>query len=211
MSGLVSVPPRKPSSEGHRWYAGLTITLLVLAAYCLTPSSTSAQNLQDVTLILKTIKTPAVYNIGEPIRIKLSFSSDAGNYCFSDGSDRRGLEHFVVAPLENPGALGEGTQDPHFDESAFEFIREGSILQSMPHRLSKVPDVVNMDLNESIRFTAPGRYVLTARSDRVKAWPSCGLWDGREPRVPTDNITIQSTQIELTILPVDRQWELREL
>jgi hypothetical protein len=156
-----------------------------------------------------------VYNIGEPIRIKLSFSSDGGNYCFSGGSVSRGWmyasENFVVAPLDNPGALGEGTQDPHFDDSAFAFIWGGSTLQSIPHWLTKVPDVVSIDLNERIRFTTPGRYVLTARSDRVHASPSCGIWDGREPRAPAANITIQSNQIELTILPVDRQWELREL
>jgi hypothetical protein len=53
--------------------------------------------------------------------------------------------------------------------------------------------------------------VLTARSDRVHASQSCGIWDGKEPRVHAANSTIQSNQIELTILPVDRQWELREL
>jgi hypothetical protein len=164
---------------------------------------------------LKTVKKPAVYNIGEPIRIKLSFSSDTGNYCFSGGNASRGwmntYENFVVAPLDNPGALGEGTQDPQFDDSAFDFIRGGSILQSIPQRLTKVPEVVSGDLNEWIRFTTPGRYVLTAKSDRVQASPSCGIWDSREPRVPTANMTIQSNPIELTILPVDRQWELREL
>jgi hypothetical protein len=210
MPSVVFVPPGKPSGVGHRRYARLAITLLILAACGLTSSSTSAQNLRDVTLTLKTVKIPAVYNIGEPIRIQLSFSSDASNYCFSSSSARRGSEHFVVAPLDNPGGLGEGTQDPHFDDSAFQFIWGGSILGSIPHRLSKVPDVVNIDLNESIRFTTPGRYVLTARSDRVAAAPP-GLWDGREPRVPMDNITIQSTPIELTILPVDRQWALGEL
>jgi hypothetical protein len=217
MPSVVSVPLRKPSNERHRWYAGLAITLLILATYCLTSSSTSAQNLQDVTLILKTVKNPAVYNIGEPIRIQLSFSSDAGNYCFSGGSVSRGWmmypsENFVVAPLDNPSALGEGTQDPHFDDSAFAFIHGGSILQSIPHWLTKVPDVVSIDLNEWIRFMTPGRYVLTVTSDnRIQPSPSCGIWDGREPRAPPAPITVQSNRVELTILPVDRQWELREL
>jgi hypothetical protein len=194
----------------HWWRAGLAIVTC-----CLTSTRASAQGPQDITLLLSTTKNPAVYNIGEQIRIKLSFSSDAGNYCFSGGSPRRiwmySSENFVVAPLDNPSALGEGTQDPHFDDSAFAFIWGGSILQSTPHLLSKVPDVVSGDLNEWIRFTTPGRYVLTARSDRVHASPSCGFWDVREPRAPAANITVQSNQIELTILPVDRQWELREL
>jgi hypothetical protein len=213
MPSVAPVPPRQPINR-HRWYAGLAITLLILATYYLNSSSTLAQNLQDVTLTVKTVKDPAVYNIGEPIRIRLSFSSTAGNYCFFGGNDGRvsmyQSENFVVAPLDNPSALGEGTQDPHFDESPFEFAYLGG-LESTPHWLTKVPDVVSIDLNEWIRFTKPGRYVLTAKSDSVQASRSCGIWDGREPRAPAANITIQSNQIELIILPVDRQWELREL
>jgi hypothetical protein len=152
----------------------------------------------DVHLTLAVTKSPAVYHLGERIVCELSFSASTPekygivNIGYSRHSSGSGLETFIVNP-------SDGTADPHVDVSRqLAFIIAGSSLSSFT-TLSSVPDVVQTDLNEWVRFNSPGVYRLQARSSRV------GLFHESLP------VALSSNEIEVNVLPADPAWTAGEI
>ena len=152
----------------------------------------------DVHLTLAVTKSPAVYHLGERIVCELSFSASTPekygivNIGYSRHSSGSGLETFIVTP-------SDGTADPHVDVSRrLPFIIAGSSLSSFT-TLSSVPNVVQTDLNEWVRFNSPGVYRLQARSSRV------GLFHESLP------VALSSNEIEVNMLPADPAWTAGEI
>jgi hypothetical protein len=111
----------------------------------------------DLRFTLAVTRSPAIYRLGERIECELAFStSKPGKYEIGYTGQPRSLfggeyETFIASPAD-------GAADSRVDLSqqlGFAFI--GSILSSSD-RLSSVPKVVRIDLNERLRFVSPGTY-----------------------------------------------------
>jgi hypothetical protein len=146
----------------------------------------------DVHLTLAVTKSPAVYHLGERIVCELSFSAFTPEKYGIVNSSGSGLETFIVTP-------SDGTADPRVDVSRqLALIIVGSSLSSFT-TLSSVPNVVQTDLNELVRFNSPGAYRLQARSSRV------GLFHESLP------VALSSNEIDVHVLPADAAWTAGEI
>jgi len=150
----------------------------------------------DLRLTLAVTRSPAIYHLGERIECELSFSTSkpAKYRIFFTGQPRGpfggGSETFIAVPPDR-------AVDPRVDRSqqlGFAFI--GSVL-SGSDRLSSVPQVVRIDLNEWLRFVSPGVYRLQVRSTRVSLF---------HERSPANEVVVNSNEIEVTVLPADPAW-----
>src|SRR5258708_3306879 len=124
------------------------------------PESTPA----DVNLTIRTRGGQSVFHIGETIELELSFTSTAPRKYVVDAStfyDRRfSPDRIAVTPLS-------GWDDPLAD-----FYRlcsvffEGGLVNT--NGSSAEPTVVNLELNEWIRFNNPGEYQISVQSQRPR-------------------------------------------
>jgi hypothetical protein len=135
--------------------------------------------------------------MGEIIPIKLAFSSRIKdryqlNEAQYDRSGRMDYEHFIITP-------GDGAIDPLADY--YNEPHMGGGLTGFRF-LTKKPWVIELNLNEWIRFTKPGEYKLKVSSERVEVKDTSSAY-GTRP------ITATSNEITLRILPRDQNWEKR--
>jgi hypothetical protein len=137
------------------------------------------------------------FHIGEVIPIKLSFRSRVKdryqlNEAQYDRSGRMDYEHFLVTPPQ--GAIDPSAEyfsDPHIGGGLTGFTF-----------LTNKPWTIQLNLNEWVRFTKPGKYKLRISSNRVE------VVDPSSPH-GTSPITAMSNEVTLKILPVDPAWERR--
>ncbi len=182
-----------------------TATALVVLAVCTADHAVAVERAKDSTLVLTARKQPAIYNIGELIEVDAIFSTKLQGYCFadSDGSVRmwkHGADEFRVVPARGAESVSGAVNDPFFDEMEFVPVMS-SELSSFP-RPAKQPLSIHFSLNEWVRIAAPGRYRVAARSSRLFRCPPA---EQSPPR------SIQSNEIEITILPVDDNWAASQL
>ena len=163
--------------------------LLLLGTAC-------AQTPDDVVFELRTTRSPAVYQIGERIELELSFSAGvSGKYGIVSTSEQRDSslvnETYSISPAT-------GAMDPRENERAMQWGVAGSFLSG--HRpLSDVPVIRHADLNEWLRVTRPGHYLLRAVSPRVFS-----VGEGSQfPDLIEGKHTVASNEIELTIVEAD--------
>jgi hypothetical protein len=163
---------------------------------------------QDVTLVLTTVKTPAVYHLGERIEVSLTFSADGNNFGFTDFTTERASvwerEKFRAVSLDNGAGRIRAPYDPYFDLEEYGWATVGSHLYSTVP-LSKTPRKLSFDLNSWLRITSPGRYGITAESHRVTRFADPEL------RVALQHVPLKSNQVEITIVPADPEWVSGEL
>jgi hypothetical protein len=69
-----------------------------------------------------------------------------------------------------------------------------------------MPTVVNLNLNEWIRFDQPGTYTIVVVSHRVS-----GVSTGRSGSLGTQSLGLTSNPIQLRIIPARKAWEEAEL
>jgi hypothetical protein len=167
-------------------------------------NGTSAEKPADVHFTLAVTKSPAVYQMGERIVCKLSFSTTTpGKY---------GIDS--VGPLkESRGSVPEtftaipkgGTADPYVDLSRqLGFGFAGDILSSY-NKLSSQPYVVRTDLNQWLRFVRPGVYRLVAQSSRIS------LFTDHPSPIAADAVVVNSNEVKVTVLPADAAWIANEV
>jgi hypothetical protein len=150
----------------------------------------------DVVFALRATRSPAVYQIGERIELELSFSTAAsGKYGIVSTSEPRDAsllnETYSISPAT-------GAVDPRENERAMPWGVGGSFMSS-ERALSDVPVIRHADLNEWLRVTQPGHYLLHAVSPRVFSV-------GEVPQLPdstSGNHPVASNEIELTIVGAD--------
>ncbi len=136
----------------------MRLALLAAVAIPLAVPSPSA------TLTVRCADGRSTYAAGEVIALDLEFngSPDPDLYFSTetyDRSGRMGTERFSISP-------DEGVGDPLADYFDFGVGFVGGGLRSS-HTLDGTPFHLRVNLNEWIRFTRPGRYVLTVRSRRL--------------------------------------------
>src|SRR5579864_1069841 len=153
----------------------------------------------DLTLTVHTSDGRSIFRIGELIRLELAFTSSAsGRYQVDTASyDRSGRlkeEKFAVEP-------SWGWDDPL---AAFFHSYEGFMMGGLRgyEVLSGKPTLISIDLNEWVRFRAPGHYKVTITSARVSRL-----------RAPfgSGGSSVTSNPIELTIVPATKAWQVATL
>jgi hypothetical protein len=143
------------------------------------------------------------FHMGEPIPIRMCFSSSRPDSYLLDNAqyDRSGrtpADRFLVTP-------STGHVDPlaeHFQTGILVAWTGGLRGEQL---LGKDPTCIDAFLNEWVRFDAPGRYEVVARSYRIRKEV-----DGApEPR--TEQVDVTSTQLRIEIAPLSAPWAQQEL
>jgi hypothetical protein len=155
-----------------------------------------AQTPGDVVFELRTTRSPAVYQIGERIELEFSFSTTAsGKYGIVSTSEQRDAsllnETYSISPAT-------GAMDPRDSQRAMQWGIGGSFMSGQ-RALSDVPVIRHADLNEWLRLTRPGHYLLHAVSPRVFSVGEVPQF----PDVTAGNHPVASNEIEITIVGAD--------
>jgi hypothetical protein len=160
---------------------------------------------QDVSLELRTKDARREYSIGEPIPIQLVFSSNSRQYVvessfrFPDFSPAG--DEFLVTP-------SEGVTDPMEDyrqaiaRSSPQLGFYGGLTGSA--RLGDKPEVLDLVLTREVRFSQPGRYVVSVRDRRVSLVRT-------SPNDPFRQIELTSKPLTLTIVAANPEWQQQQL
>jgi hypothetical protein len=152
---------------------------------------------QDVTLRVRTHGGQSTFRIGETIDLDLVFTSRAPGYQVNisrfDRTDDFKLDRVEVEP--------DGWDDPlglffRLCPTMFEGGLENTKL------LSARPVIVGLELNEWIRFAAPGEYQVTVQSERLTKIDAGG---GKRP------VSIRSNRLSLRIASATEQWQQQTL
>lgn len=141
---------------------------------------------------------PGPFHMGERIVLNLEFRGAVPDKYLLDRGTRlfQSTEEFC---FDRSGAA-----DPYRDLSWLE-LREANHLAGTPPL--NVTTRIQLTMNDSVRFDAPGRYRLYVRSHRV--------YRERAPEEagdePTALVSLASNVIEFEILPPDPEWEAARL
>jgi hypothetical protein len=170
-------------------------TVTVITAWVLLGTA-CAQTPGDVVFELRTTRSPAVYQIGERIELEFSFSTTAsGKYGIVSTSEQRDAsllnETYSISPAT-------GAMDPRDSQRAMQWGIGGSFMSGQ-RALSDVPVIRHADLNEWLRVTRPGHYLLHAVSPRVFSVGEVPQF----PDVTAGNHPVASNEIEITIVGAD--------
>jgi hypothetical protein len=155
----------------------------------------------DVTLKVRVRGNQSVFQIGEVIPLELSFTSSTPNkyrleMATYDRTGRLSIQSFAVQPLS-------GWEDPlgsyfHYFQPGF---AGGPLIATA---LSTAPAVIQLELNEWVRFKSPGQYRVAVKSARVSKL-------GPRLEIPGDVVRTSSNELVLTIVPATEAWQLRTL
>ena len=151
----------------------------------------------DLHLALETKGGQTVFRIGELITLQLTYSLTPGSrnsYVITnasyDRSGRLGIETFHIEPAG-------GWDDPlRLYFASFSGFIGGGLSSSA--KLTTSPAVISRNLNEWVRFDAPGHYRLGVTSSRVQRVGET-IW--------TNSLTVRSNEISLTIVPATSEWQ----
>jgi len=184
-----SVSNRSENGAAMR-FLGLSL-LFSLVGYSCAQSPPSVD--RSVVLLVSITSDQSEFHIGETIPLQLAFSSAVKdryqiNMAQYDRSGRMNYENFNLSPAE-------GAVDPLEDHL-------GGIGGGLTgfNFLTPEPWVVNLNLNEWVRFTQPGQYHLIVTSNRV------GIKDSSSP-LGASPITARSNEVTLRIVPATKAWQ----
>jgi hypothetical protein len=171
------------------------LLLTFLPASFLQAQSDSANYPSDLQLRVRVRDGQTTFRIGEIIHLDLEFTStskdkyqlDTATY---DRSGRLNAEEFAIQP-------GTGWDDPLsvYFHSYGAFMGGG--LRGFAV-LSSKPTEIHLELNEWVRFNAPGHYRLVVSSCRVSRT--------RSP-FGTPGFKVRSNEVNLTIVPASKDWQ----
>jgi hypothetical protein len=160
---------------------------------------------QTVSVELRTKTGRAEFHVGEVILVDLLFVASTPNTYERNGGIALPESHpmpdtFLVEPPEGwADPLGDYRKALFKAMHSGHFPMSGSIL-SAKHVLGAEPYVLSLILNDYVRFSRPGRYVLQVQDSGVTS-------------VTTQHgvIALTSNQLELVILPADSEWQQNQL
>jgi hypothetical protein len=164
---------------------------------------------QTVSLELRTKTGRAEFHVGEVILVDLLFVSDTPNAY----ERNRGISFPEYYPMPDNFSVEptEGWVDPLGDYRKALFSAEHSgrfpiarSTMSSKHVLGPEPYVLSLILNDYVRFSRPGHYVLRVEDTGVIRI-TAGL--GAMP----EHLALISNRLELVILPADSQWQQNKL
>ena len=158
---------------------------------------------QDVSLEVRTKDGRTEYHMGEPIALQMVFASSNKQYIVDTSFRYPPLQgsqdDFVVNPKE-------GSSDPLEDYrralSRNTWFDTGGLRGI--GRLGKEPVVLDLYLNDYVRFSKPGHYVLTLGDRRVSI-------ARRSWNESSQVIELISKPLSLTILASNAEWQQQQL
>ena len=178
-----------------------SVSLAVVVALSM-PLLASAENVAP-QLEVQTAEGQTLYHVGERIPLKLSFTGPENkrfeiNMARYDRSGRMAYEEFKVAPAS-------GWADPlHVYFGSSSGYLGGGLTGFAP--LSAKPIVINLNLNEWVRFDRPGTYTIEVVSQRVS-----DVSAGRAGPFSAQSLGLTSNPIRLRIIPATKAWERAKL
>ena len=197
-----ALPNRSPEVSIERMGRAFTFVSLAVMVALSTQLLASTEDASP-RLHVRTAEGETLYHVGERIPLEVSFTGPENkrfeiNMASYDRSGRMGYEEFKVAPAA-------GWTDPlhvYFDSSSG-FIG-GGLTGFGP--LSAKPTVINLNLNEWVRFDQAGTYTVVVVSHRVSDVPT-----GRGSRFGAQSLSLTSNPIQLRIIPATKAWERAKL
>jgi hypothetical protein len=174
--------------------------LLLVAAIGAMLRAEQLARAQDVSLEVRTKDGRAEYRMGEPIALQMVFTSSNKQYVvdtsFRYPALRGSQDDFLINPKE-------GTSDPMEDYrraiSKIGMFDSGGFRGIGP--LGSDPVLLDLYLNDYVRFSKPGQYALTLRDRRVSV----------ARNEPPQAIELVSKPLALTILAADAEWQKQQL
>jgi len=158
---------------------------------------------QDVSLEVRTKDGRSEYRMGEPIALQMAFASNNNQYIVDTSFRYPALQgrqdDFLVEPQDGSG-------DPMEDYRralSRNLFFDGGGLRGIG-RLGHEPVVFDLWLNEYVRFSKPGHYVLTLRDRRVSV--ATRSWNE-----PARVMELISKPLGLTVLAADPHWQRQQL
>jgi len=188
----------RPSQQRRKKNGSMRSFLLLFLLLTSTSAALAADS--SVELKAQTADGRSSYRIGERIRLKLSFSaSEAGHYEVDEaGYDRSGrmyYEGFHVIPAK-------GWSDPLKEYFENRLLSIGGLRGYSD--LAAKSFIIEIDLNEWVRFEQPGIYTVQVYSGRIS--------DKRSHRKGKEKpVTIKSNSITLQIVPAEKEWQQKKL
>jgi hypothetical protein len=164
---------------------------------------------QTVSLELRTKTGRAEFHVGEVILVDLLFASDTPNAY----ERNQGISFPEYYPMPDNFSVepSEGGLDPLDDyrKALFRAEHSGHLpiarsTMSSKHLLGPEPYVLTLILNDYVRFSRPGHYVLRVKDTGVIPITT-GL--GAIP----EQLALTSNPLELVLLPPDSEWQQNEL
>ena len=179
-----------------------TFASLAVVAVLSTPFLASSEEATP-QLQVRTAEGRSQYQVGERISLSLGFTGPENkryetNMASYDRNGRMSYEEFHVTPAS-------GWVDPlnvYFGSSGG--YMGGGLTGFAP--LSAKPTIVNLNLNEWVRFDQPGTYTIVVVSHRVS-----DLSTGRSASLGTQSLGLTSNPIQLRIIPARKAWEEAKL
>jgi hypothetical protein len=164
---------------------------------------------QTVSLELRTKTGRAEFHVGEVILVDLLFVARTPNAYERNGGialpERYPMpDTFLAEPHEGWAdplgdyrkALFKAMHSGHFPDA-------GSVF-SAKHVLGSEPYVLSLILNDYVRFSRPGRYVLQVQDSGVTSVTT-------QLGVMPEHLALTSNRLELVILPADSVWQQNQL
>jgi hypothetical protein len=171
--------------------------LLILVGLCATPVF-SGTNPHDIEFKIRFVGDKSFFNIGEPIEIKISYSTQSEKkYLGGWTSPSPGLEG--VTPTLTPT---DGVLDLRSVRDYMGFA--GSILSGTGF-LGSQPVIQRLDLGDWYRFQKPGHYAVMIRSGEVSRAKGAEEGGGRE------HLSLESNPLEFDVVATDPAWSMSEL
>ncbi len=183
------------------WPALLLLPALAMPGYSWQAAPNPSSSLSsDLKLTVRGRGNQSTFQIGEVIPLELLFTSSTPDKYrldtrIGDRSGRQNMESFEIEPMS-------GWNDPLslYFRSYGAFIGGGL---GGEKTLSAEPAVVEIEMNEWVRFKNPGQYRIVVKSKRVsKLEPAPGV---------RGEAGIASNELLLTIVPAKEEWQLRTL
>jgi len=157
----------------------------------------SGKNPHDIEFKIRFVGDKSFFNIGEPIEIEISYSTQSGKkYLGGWASPSPGLEG--VTPTLTPT---DGVLDLRAMRDYMGFA--GSILSSTGF-LGSQPVIQRLDLGDWYRFQKPGHYVVTVQSGEV-SWAK-----GAEEGGGRERLSLESNPLEFNVV-ADPAWSVSEV
>ena len=155
---------------------------------------------EDVSFRARLVNSAHAYHMGESIEIEISYSSPIKKKYYGSFSYGGYPQYDSVVPHVTPS---DGLVDMR------ELIRgeivAGHVLYGGPTDVGSSPVIKRFDLSEWYRFQRSGRYSLTVTSREV--WRK----KSKEEGGGDEDLTLESSPVDLEILPADPVWVAGEL
>src|SRR5262245_27356039 len=149
----------------------------------------------DVQVRLSLAGGKSVYRTGEPIRLVLSFTSDADGYQLNTTTTKPAspVDEILVTP----------------DEGLFHWLDEYSGKHRyapdymMTSKITTTPVIVELALNDLFRFDRPGKYTVQVKTARVSR--------AERPRDPVPVIYLTTNEVSFEALAMTEAEEEQEV